>query len=161
MRWPARTIAWWAGRAGFTGPDLVEAVRLALDGTGGNDNVTYGPAIGGLVEHVGLWLIPLARTAGEDAERSLLDPVTNAGEAFRLWEADGGWGWHPLGDTTHNPTTLTWATEAVKDPRPPEQRPLRPGLAVDPGQVDQAARELHEQTTNIAAASQAFRDLGR
>lgn len=161
MRWPAQTIAWWAGHAGFTGPDLVEAVRLALDGSGGDNAVKYGPAIGEIVEHVGMWLVPLARTAGEDAENSLLDPVTNAGEAYRLWKADKGWGWHPLGDTTHNPTTLKWAADAAKDPRPPDQHPLRPGAMLGQEEIDGMAEQLRRHAGNITEGARAIRDLGR
>ena len=85
----AYAIANLAANAGFTGSDVVTATAIAFAESGGNPSAvgdqslapTNGPAIG-------LWQINSAKHTTY-TQQQLMDPQTNANQAFEIFSAAG------------------------------------------------------------------------
>jgi len=83
-------IANYAGRAGFSGVDLVTAVAIAYAESAGDPNAVGDLDLG---RSIGLWQINL-RAHPEYTEEYLLNPQNNAFAAFQIYR-DAGYSFHP------------------------------------------------------------------
>lgn len=90
----AAQIAQYAASAGWTGTDLITAVAVALAESGGDANAQgdFGDPNAGVYNAFGLWQV----NTGENpqfANDNLLDPQTNANDAYAIWQQIGWGGW--------------------------------------------------------------------
>lgn len=81
-----------ASGAGFTGPDLVTAVAIALAESGGNPQAYNPERMAGAAQgygSFGLWQIYL-QAHPEFSSLNLFDPQTNASAAYAVYSGAGG-----------------------------------------------------------------------
>jgi hypothetical protein len=84
----ASAIATFAANAGFSGPDLVTAVSIALAESGGNPNALGDVGIG--QGSFGLWQINSFYHPEYDPDFTILyDPQTNANAAYSVYSVSG------------------------------------------------------------------------
>lgn len=89
MIWPPEAVAYFAGRAGFTGDDLVDAVAVALAVSGGDDAYHWTSSPAGAHDERGLWGLDVITTPAL-ADVNLYGPQTAAEAAYVAWTASGG-----------------------------------------------------------------------
>jgi hypothetical protein len=94
-QWGAKFVADVAGRAGFTGEALHDAVALAMAVSQGADHYRHNPITVPGAERRGLWAIRVDEVPA-DMVADLFDPYVNAGVARALYGLSGAsFGWHP------------------------------------------------------------------
>jgi hypothetical protein len=91
MHLSAQQIAGYAQTAGFSGPDLVTAVAVALAESSGNPQAHGDKSLGTGIGSFGLWQIyaDAHPEFGPDFS-ALFDPQTNAQAAYQVYQAAGG-----------------------------------------------------------------------
>jgi Lysozyme like domain len=94
-QWGASMVADIAGKAGFRGEELHDAVALALAASQGCDHYAHNPISAPGAERRGLWAIRVDEVpAGELPD--LFNPSVSAAVARALWQLSGkSFGWHP------------------------------------------------------------------
>jgi hypothetical protein len=136
-------IAQYAAAAGFSGADLVTAVAIALAESGGNANAynaepqdvpgNYGRASAGDgLGSVGLWQIYLAAHP-EFTGENLLDPQTNANDAYAIYAVAGGfhpWSTYTSGEYGMYETAQMLAQVQPQQSVPGAQQTVTAGQAV-------------------------------
>lgn len=160
MRWDPETVAGWGKTVGWQGENLAEAVAVAMATSGCDDAYRAADPLGQQLDAIGLWGIQMEPTGsawrlvnisshfpgwrGPEQPRTynFYDPLTNAGAAFGLWTAAGGWDWSPVGRAGTWRQYLEQGRAAAAHPKPPGDLPQHYVLHFAPPQLPDSWGQL-------------------